>query len=88
MIPWSRLAMERSGSAISAIFASTSRSPAALSLSARASAFSSRARSFIASRSSAENPSNALPVLLLADRCLAFVAVFLAAAIRPSSRLA
>ncbi len=41
MIAWSRLAMARSGPGISAIFASTSRSPSALFLLARASAFSS-----------------------------------------------
>jgi len=45
----------RSAFGISAIFVSTARSPAALSLSARASALSSRARSFIAARSSAVN---------------------------------
>ena len=48
--------MARSGPCISAIFASTSLSPAALSLLARASAFNSRARSFIAARSSSVNP--------------------------------
>src|SRR5215216_6288041 len=47
MISWSRLPMVRSGSGISAIFASTSLSPA--------SAFSSWARSFIAARSSSVN---------------------------------
>jgi len=48
--------MARSGSGISAIFASTARSPSALFFSARASAFSSRARSLIAARSSSVNP--------------------------------
>src|SRR5215208_3671690 len=48
--------MARSGSCISAIFASTSLSPAARFLFARSSAFSSLARSFIAARSSAVNP--------------------------------
>ncbi len=48
--------MARSGPGISAIFASTSLSPAASSLPRRASAFSSRARSFMAARSSSENP--------------------------------
>src|SRR6266511_26376 len=55
MIAWS----------LSAIFASTSRSPAALSLSARASAFSSLARSFIAACSSAVNPSYFLLVTVV-----------------------
>src|SRR5215213_2797896 len=50
--------MARSGSGISAIFASRSLSPAARFLFARASAFSSLARSFIAARSSAVNPSD------------------------------
>src|SRR5919109_3720133 len=65
----SRSAMARSDCGISAIFASTSRSPASLSLLARASAFSSRARSFIAARSSAVNPLAFLPVaaVFLAD---------------------
>ena len=48
--------MARSGSVISAIFASKSLSPSALSLFARASAFSSLARSFIAAFSSSVNP--------------------------------
>jgi hypothetical protein len=56
-----RSAMARSGAGISAIFASTALSPAALSLSARASAFSSLARSFIAAFSSAVNPLDTLP---------------------------
>src|ERR687889_215373 len=51
-ISWSRSAMARSGSCISAIFASTARSPSAFC----ASAFCSLARSFIAARSSAVNP--------------------------------
>ena len=50
---WSRSAIARSGSGISAIFASTSLSP---SCRARAAAFGSRARSRIAARSSAVNP--------------------------------
>ncbi len=63
--------MALSGSDISAIFASTSRSPSSLFLVARASAFSSFARSFIAARSSAVNPSDvpAIAVVLLADFC-------------------
>src|SRR5690242_2025942 len=44
MIVWSRLATARSGSFIAAIAATTALSPAALSLSARASAFSSSAQ--------------------------------------------
>src|SRR5881398_3442899 len=66
---WSRSAMARSGFGISAIFASTSLSPSALS------AFSSWARSFIAARSSSVNPLTALRVALalLADF---FVSVF------------
>src|SRR5215212_1666417 len=58
MISWSRSAMARSGSGISAIFASRSLSPAARFLFARSSAFSSFARSLIAARSSAVNPSD------------------------------
>src|SRR5215207_2144363 len=61
----SRSARARSGSAISAILASTSRSPAALSFWARASAFSSLARSFIAARSSAVKPADVLSLALL-----------------------
>ena len=74
--------MARSGSGISAIFARTSLSPSAVSFLARgprrASAFSSRARSFIADRSSSENPSEVLSaaVALLADFCLSFMAWF------------
>src|SRR6266508_737600 len=65
----------------SSIFASTSRSPAALSLSARASAFSSLARSFIAACSSAVNPSYFLlvTVVRLADLRVPLVAVLLSA---------
>jgi hypothetical protein len=51
-------------------------SPAALSFFQRSSAFSSRARSFIAARSSAENPLYAVPVVRLADVFLLFVAAF------------
>src|SRR5215213_4799625 len=50
--------MARSGSGISAIFASTALSPAARFLFARSSAFNSLARSLIAARSSAVNPSD------------------------------
>ena len=71
--------MARSGSGISAIFASTSLSPSALFLFARASAFSSLARSFIAARSSAVNPLDYLLVaaVLLADSCVTFFSVWL-----------
>src|SRR6516225_8786138 len=70
MSAWSRFAMVRSGSGISTIFASTSLSPSALFLFARASAFSSWARSFIAARSSSVNPLDFLliAVVLLALR--------------------
>jgi len=56
--------MARSGSGISAIFASASPSPSAFCARRprRASAFSSWARSFIAARSSSVNPLAALPV--------------------------
>src|SRR3972149_3109114 len=81
MIAWRRLPMARSGSGISAIFDSTALSPSALSARGprRAPAFSSWARSFIATRSSSVNPLDVLPiaVLLLADSCVAFVVVLL-----------
>jgi hypothetical protein len=51
-IAWMRSAMTRSGSGISAILATTSRSASSLLLAA----FSSLARSFIAAFSSAVNP--------------------------------
>src|SRR5207244_7526011 len=74
MIAWSRLAIARSGSGISAIFASTAVSPSALSARGprRAAAFSSWMRSLIATRSSSVNPLNVLPiaVVLLADFCV------------------
>jgi hypothetical protein len=75
--------MTRSASGISAILASTSRSPSALSLAAReprrASAFSSRVRSFIAPRSSSVSPWNfsSLAIALLADFWVSFIAGFL-----------
>src|SRR5688500_7054248 len=73
MRAWSFLAMARSGSGISAILASRALSPSARC----ASALSSRARSFMASRSSAVKP---LPGLLAAAVVLAdFCAVFLVA---------
>src|SRR5262249_38320982 len=79
MMAWSRLAMARSGSCIAAIFASTSLSPSVLRLSARVSAFSSWARSFIAARSSSVNPLDFLPigVGLLTDLCVPFFAGWL-----------
>src|SRR5437867_10306327 len=73
MIAWSRLAMVRSGSGISAIFASTAAFPSPLS------ALSSWMRSFIAPCSSSVNPLNFLlvAVVLLADFCLPFSAGFM-----------
>src|SRR5512132_3530483 len=81
MIAWSRLAIARSGSFIAAIAASRSRSPSSLFLLARASAFSSWARAFIAARSSAVNPLDVLSraVALFADFCVTFVASFFSA---------
>src|SRR5215211_330657 len=81
MMACSRSAMARSGSGISAIFASTSLSPSALPARGprRAPAFSSWARSLIAARSSSVNPLDALPVVLLADCCVAVFAGFLSA---------
>src|SRR3990172_515357 len=74
-IAWIRSAKARSDSRISAIFASTSLSPAALSPFARSSALSSLARSFIAAFSSAVNPLfGSSPALLLED---VFVSVIL-----------
>jgi len=71
MIAWSRSAMARSGSGISAILARTSLSPPFLSARRprRASACNSWARSFIAARSSSLNPSGLLltAVVLLVD---------------------
>ena len=65
--------MARSGSGISAIFASRALSPSAFA----ASAFSSWARSFIAARSSAVNPLDfvLVAVVRLADFCVAFFAL-------------
>src|SRR2546425_2697810 len=73
MIAWSRLAMVRSGSRISAIFASTALSPSALS------ALSSWTRSLIAPCSSSVNPWDFLlvAVVLLADFCVPFCAGFM-----------
>src|SRR5437870_4929130 len=76
MIAWSRLAMVRSGSRISAIFASTALSPSALSARGPrpADAFRSWRYSFIAARSSSVNPLNfsLIAVALLADSCVYF----------------
>src|SRR5262245_2366618 len=55
-IAWTRLARARSGSFIAVIAARSARSPSALLLLARSSAFSSWARAFIAAFSSAVNP--------------------------------
>src|ERR687897_1704462 len=75
-IAWIRSAMTRSGSGISAIFASTSLSPSAFAARVlrRASAFTSWARSFIADRSASVNPSDFLP-LAVVDSCVAFFAL-------------
>src|SRR5258708_2487561 len=80
MTAWSRLPMARSGSGISAIFASTALSPSALSAHGprRAAAFISWTRSFIATRSSSVNPSCLFfAVVLLADFCASFIGGFL-----------
>ena len=67
--------MARSGSCIAVIAASTALSPSALSLFARASAFSSWARAFIAAFSSSVNPLDILPAAT--DFCAAFLVVLL-----------
>src|SRR5579859_4803725 len=79
MITWSRPAMARSGSSIAAIAASTVLSPVALSLSARASAFSSLARFLIADRSSSVNPLDFLLIaaVLWTDSWVSFFSVWL-----------
>src|SRR5437879_13351137 len=82
MTAWSRSPMARSGSGISAIFASTAFSPSALSArgARRADAFSSWWRSFIAARSSSVHPSDVLSIaVLLADFFVSFIAGFLSA---------
>src|SRR5437879_2748822 len=73
MISWSRLPMVRSGSRISAIFASTAPSPSALST------LSSWMRSLIAPCSSSVNPLNFFLVaaVVLAVFCLPFCAGFI-----------
>src|SRR5438874_6683589 len=76
MRAWSRLPKARSGSCISAIFASRSLSPSAL----RAAIFCSWTRSIIAAFSSSVNPSYLfLAAVVLADFCGAFIAGFLTA---------
>src|SRR5262249_40910155 len=60
-IAWIRSPSARSGSGIAAIFATTALSPSALFLLARASAFSSRPRSFIAACSVSVNRFDVLP---------------------------
>src|SRR5262249_19481122 len=87
-IAWSRLAMDWSGSFIAAIAASTSRSPSARFLVARSSAFSSRARAFIAARSSAENPLDfsLLAAVLLTDFWMSLLVLMDASSIRSFGR--
>src|SRR5947199_1292146 len=76
MIAWSRLAIARSGSCISAIFVSKALSPSAFSARGPrcADAFISWTYSFMAARSSSVNPLNFLFVaaVLLADFCVSF----------------
>src|SRR3954471_87027 len=79
-ISWSRTAMTRSAFGISAIFVSTSLSASAL----LALAFSSRARSLIAARSSAVNPFCELPPVWAGFRVL-FFADFLSAIVISST---
>src|SRR2546423_6794992 len=82
MTAWSRSPMARSGSGISAIFASTAPSPSTLSArgARRPDAFSSWWRSFIAARSSSVHPSDVLSIaVLLADFGVSFIAGFLSA---------
>src|SRR5437879_10165637 len=76
-IAWSRLAMARSGSCISAIFASRSLSPSAL----RVAIFCSWTRSIIAAFSSSVNPSYLflVAVVVLANFVARFFADFLSA---------
>src|SRR5215472_9186260 len=80
---WTRSARARSGSVISAIFASTSLSPSALAPRGprRAAAFTSWPCSFIAARSSSVNPLGTLPVVLLAGFCVSFIERFLPASL-------
>src|SRR5215467_5723109 len=82
---WTRSARARSGSAISAIFASTALSPSALAPRGprRAAVFSSWACSFIAPRSSSVNPPDVLffAVLPVAGFCLSVIERFLPASL-------
>src|SRR5215813_2188054 len=78
MTAWSRSPRTRSGSVISASFASTALSLSALAAGARrAAVFSSWARSFIAPRSSAVNPPDVLPLAAVpvADFCSSFIEI-------------
>jgi len=86
------LAMARSGSGISANFASTALSPFVLSAPGprRPSACSSRARSFIAARSSSVNPVDIVPAAVLAAAffpTFAELGVSLTIALTPTDRL-
>src|SRR5256886_9464573 len=74
MTAWSRLAMPRSGSGISAIFASTSLSPSASPERARR---RSLRVSFIAARSSSESNLDSLVLVLRADFFLSLMTTFL-----------
>src|SRR5262249_49997122 len=86
MIVWSRMAMARSGSVISAIFASRSRPPPARSGRELrcASAFSSWTCSFIAARSSSVNPFRGLSaaVVRLPDSCVPFFGLIKTSSLR------
>src|SRR5215472_4065289 len=75
---WIRSARARSGSVISAIFASTSLSPSALAARGprRAAVFSSWPCSFIAACSSSVNPWDTLPVVLSAGFCVSVIERF------------
>src|SRR6187397_333416 len=82
-IAWIRLAMARSRPFMPAIASSRARSPSALFLLARASAFCSWARAFIAARSSAVNAPDDVAVVVLL--LVAFGVVFFAGLIMPPS---
>src|SRR5690348_13011334 len=74
---WIRSAMTRSGSDISAIFASRSLSPSASLAREPRLPFTSLARSRIAARSASVKPLEALPLELVADFRVSFMAGFL-----------
>src|SRR6266516_1667326 len=74
MTAWSRVAMPRSGSGISAIFVSTSLSPSASPERAR---LRSLRVSFIAARSSSESNLDSLVLMLRADFFLSLMTTFL-----------